>query len=245
MAKYTQMAKEVLGYVGGIENIRHVERCATRLRIHYVDKTKVDEEAIKGVDKIVGVVPKAGQVQIIIGPEVNDAFNEFLDVSGWKPSDSKAVVIDENLDDEERNFMYYVTQFGNRCAAIFMPIIPCLVTGGLILAIRNLLINYFGVDASGGTAQVLMNIFSAGFSFFPVWIGYTLANSLRMEPIMGAFLGRSSISARMPKGLSSLDSRFLRLHISRRLSPWCSALFSCTTWISCLRRSSPRCSCTF
>ena len=189
MAKYTQMAKEVLEHVGGVENIKHVERCATRLRIHYFDKTKVDEEAIKRADKVVGVVPKAGQVQVIIGPEVNDAFHEFVDVSGWKPQDSTSVVVDENLDDEERNFMYYVTQFGNRCAAIFMPIIPCLVTGGLILAIRNLLINYFGVDASGGTAQVLMNIFSAGFAFFPVWIGYTLANSLRMEPIMGAFLG--------------------------------------------------------
>ena len=189
MAKYTQMAQEVLKYIGGLENISHVEHCATRLRIHYVDKEKVDAEAIKGVDKVIGVVPKAGQVQVIIGPEVNDAFNELLDVSGWKPGAGETTVVDENLDDEERNFMYYVTQFGNRCAAVFMPIIPCLVTGGLILAIRNLLINYFGVDASGGTAQVLMNIFSAGFSFFPVWIGYTLANSLKMEPIMGAFLG--------------------------------------------------------
>lgn len=85
--------------------------------------------------------------------------------------------------------MYYLNLFGNKCAAIFMPIIPAMITGGLILAIKNLLVNYFGFTDDSGTAQLLLNIFTAGFSFFPVWIGYSFAKSLRMEPIMGGFLG--------------------------------------------------------
>ena len=190
MAKYTQMANDVLANVGGLDNITHVEHCATRIRIHYKDKNKVNQEALKQADKVVGVVPKAGQVQIIIGPEVNDAFNEFLDVSGYKPADGETTYVDEKIDDgEKKDFMYYLTKFGNRCAAVFMPIVPALITGGLILAIKNLCVNYLGMSADGGTAQVMMNIFSAGFSFFPIWIGYTLANNLKMEPIMGAFLG--------------------------------------------------------
>ena len=83
MGKYTKMSQQVLEKVGGLSNITFVERCATRLRIHYVSKSKVNVEAIKGIEHVVGVVDKTGQVQIIIGPEVNDAFNDFLDVSGW------------------------------------------------------------------------------------------------------------------------------------------------------------------
>ncbi|MFR4219216.1 MAG: PTS transporter subunit EIIC [[Clostridium] innocuum] len=75
--------------------------------------------------------------------------------------------------------MYYLNVFGNKCAAIFMPIIPAMITGGLILAIKNLMVNYFGMSADGGTAQLLLNIFTAGFSFFPIWIGYSFAKSLR------------------------------------------------------------------
>lgn len=188
MAKYTEMAKGVLESVGGIDNIKFVEHCATRLRIHYKNKGKVNVAALKEVDRVVGLVEKAGQVQIIIGPEVNDAYNEFLDVSGFQVSDDTNV-INEADENQEKNFMYYVNVFGNKCAAIFMPIIPAMITGGLILAIKNLMVNYFGMSADGGTATLLLNIFTAGFSFFPIWIGFSFAKSLRMEPIMGGFLG--------------------------------------------------------
>lgn len=190
MAKYTEMAKGVLKDVGGLENIKFVEHCATRLRIFYVNKNKVDVEALKKEDKVVGLVEKTGQVQIIIGPEVNDAYNEFLDVSGFKPGDDHVVAENSSEDDqEEKNFMYYLNLFGNKCAAIFMPIIPAMITGGLILAIKNLLVNYFGFSADSGTALLLLNIFNASFAFFPIWIGFSFAKALQMEPIMGGFLG--------------------------------------------------------
>lgn len=189
MAKYTKMAEGILKDVGGLENIKFVEHCATRLRIHYYSKNKVDVEAVKKEDKVVGVVEKSGQIQIIIGPEVNDAYNDFLDVSGFNPNQTENVTSEVEDEPEEKNFMYYLNLFGNKCAAIFMPIIPAMITGGLILAIKNLLVNYFGFTDDSGTAQLLLNIFTAGFSFFPVWIGYSFAKSLRMEPIMGGFLG--------------------------------------------------------
>lgn len=189
MGKYKDMAHEVLKDIGGIENIKNVERCATRVRITYYDKNKVDVEAMKTAPKVVGVVPKTGQVQVIIGPEVNDAYQEFLSVSGWTPNGSSGAVSTTINDDEQRNFMWYITYFGNKCAAVFMPIVPALITGGLILAIKNLMVNYMGFSTDSGTAKVLLIIFNAGFSFFPVWIGYTLSQTLKMEPIMGAFLG--------------------------------------------------------
>ena len=192
MGKYTKMSQQVLEKVGGLSNITFVERCATRLRIHYASKSKVDVEAIKGIENVVGVVAKTGQVQIIIGPEV----------SGWRPTDDRPTVVEE--EPEKKNALYYVNKFGNFCAGIFMPIVPALITGGLILAIKNLLVNYFGMSIDSGTAKVCLAIFSAGFSMLPVWIGYTLSNKLKMEPIMGAFLGAVLVSSSI-SGVEGLD----------------------------------------
>ena len=202
MGKYTKMSQQVLEKVGGLSNITFVERCATRLRIHYASKSKVDVEAIKGIENVVGVVAKTGQVQIIIGPEVNDAFNDFLEVSGWRPTDDRPTVVEE--EPEKKGFMYWVNKFGNFSAAVFMPIVPALITGGLILAIKNLMVNYLGMGVDSGTAKVCLAIFSAGFSMLPVWIGYTMANKLKMEPIMGAFLGAVLVSSSI-SGVEGLD----------------------------------------
>ena len=203
MGKYTEMSKQVLEKVGGLENITQVERCATRLRIHYAAKSKVDVEGIKGVENVVGVVAKTGQVQIIIGPEVNDAFNEFLEVSGWTPTGSAPTVVEDD-EPEEKGVLYWLNKLGNFCAAVFMPIIPALITGGLILSIKNLLVNYFGLSADSGFAVICTTIQTAGFSLLPIWIGWTLANKLKMEPIMGALLGAVLTSATI-SGVEGLD----------------------------------------
>ena len=88
-----------------------------------------------------------------------------------------------------------------------MPIVPALIVGGLILAIKNLLVNYCGFSTDGGTAQVLLAIFDAAFTFLPVWIGYQLASILKMQPIMGALLGAIMVSPSI-SGVEGLD--FLR-----------------------------------
>ena len=115
MGKYTKMSQQVLEKVGGLSNITFVERCATRLRIHYASKSKVDVEAIKGIENVVGVVAKTGQVQIIIGPEVNDAFNDFLEVSGWRPTDDRPTVIEEEPKRRAYVLGQQVRQFQRGC----------------------------------------------------------------------------------------------------------------------------------
>lgn len=197
------MSKQVLEHIGGVENLNHVEHCATRLRLHYNSKKLVNEEALKGIENVVGIVSKAGQVQVIIGPNVNEAYNDFLDVSGWKEEQHSGAGSGAE-EPEEKKAMYYVNKFGSFMATIFMPIVPALITGGIILALRNLLINYFGVDMESGTAVILNAIFSAAFTFLPVYIGFTMAKRLKMEPIMGAFLGALLVSSNI-SGVEGLD----------------------------------------
>lgn len=194
--KYVEMSKKVLEYFGGVENVKFVEHCATRLRIHYFKKECVDVEKIKGLENVMGVVNKSNQIQIIIGPEVNDAYHDFLDVSGWSPdAKNEETEKTENTVNEKHGVIYWMNKFGNFAAPVFMPIVPALIVGGLILAIKNLLVNYFGFDVDSGTAKVMLAIFDAGFTFLPVYLGYSVASQLKMQPVMGAFLGALLISS--------------------------------------------------
>ncbi len=189
---YKKISTTILENVGGVDNIANVTHCATRLRINYKKKSLVNEEALKNDEDIVGFVHKSGQIQIIFGPKVNEAYNAFLEVSKWTADGSSSGDYDE--EPTEKNFMYYVGKVGNFCAASFMPMIPALIIGGLILAFRNLLINYFGVPVEGGTAEIMMAVFRAAFTYIPIYLGFNVAKTLKMPPIMGALLGALLVS---------------------------------------------------
>lgn len=204
MGKYAEMSKLILENVGGIENILHVTHCATRLRIDFARKSLVNFEALKQLPESAGIVSKQNQIQLIIGPKVNEAYYEFVEISGWKEGMNADKQVEE--EEEPRNIVYWVNKFGNFAAPIFMPVVPAMIVGGMILAIRNLLMNYFGMETTGGTANIMLAIFNAGFTFLPVYIGYTMAAQLKMQPIMGAFLGAVLITERINgvEGLSFL-----------------------------------------
>lgn len=200
MGKYESTAKMLLEGVGGVGNIIQVAHCATRLRLTYRDKSLVDMNKIGAAPNTAGAVEAAGnQIQIIIGPNVADAYNDFIEVSGWEGSSE---VIDEKIDDSDvkKGPKYWLNKLGNFLAPIFMPVIPALVVGGMILALKNLLVNYCGLSTDSGTAQLMLLIFDAGFAFLPVFIGYSMANQLKMQPIMGAMLGAALIAPRFTGG---------------------------------------------
>jgi PTS system N-acetylglucosamine-specific IIC component len=54
--------------LGGRENIKVVDACATRLRLEVNDNAKTDEEALKALGAVAVLHPGKGTVQVIIGP---------------------------------------------------------------------------------------------------------------------------------------------------------------------------------
>lgn len=203
MAKYREMSVKLLSALGGVENINHITYCATRLRILYKNKNLVDFDEIKNLPNTSGSITKAGSVQVIIGPDVTDAYNEFVECADWKVTNDDGEVSEDvdEVDDEKKDIQYYLVKFSNLIAPIFMPVIPALITGGMILAIKNLLVNYFSVSVDSGTAQWMLNIFDAAFKFLPIYIGYTTAQQLKLQPIMGAMLGAVLIAPTFESGL--------------------------------------------
>lgn len=203
MGKYKELCEKALVAMGGLENITYVTNCATRLRINYVSKSKVDEEALKNLPGSAGLVPKPAnkQYQIIIGPNVRDAYYEFLDVSGWKDNGSAPAGANDPVDDEEevkKDLVWVLNKFGAFMTPIMMPVVPAMIVGGMILAFRNLLMNYFGMSFSGGTYWAALAIFNAGFNFLPIYIGWQTAEQLRIKPILGGMLGAVLLSSYLP-----------------------------------------------
>ncbi|EQB37788.1 hypothetical protein M948_04295 [Virgibacillus sp. CM-4] len=76
-SKYEYMAKKILENVGGKENITDYENCMTRLRLILADASIINEEKIKQTGAH-GVVKVDDQhVQIVVGPEVSNVYQEF------------------------------------------------------------------------------------------------------------------------------------------------------------------------
>ena len=82
MAKYTELAKDIIAHVGGKENINSLKHCVTRLRFDLKDESKADDDYLKQRDGIVTVVKAGGQYQVVIGNHVPDVYDEVIKVGG-------------------------------------------------------------------------------------------------------------------------------------------------------------------
>ncbi|EUJ34593.1 putative sugar phosphotransferase enzyme II [Brochothrix thermosphacta DSM 20171 = FSL F6-1036] len=82
MSKETELAQRILGQIGGLENIRVVNHCMTRVRLSLRDNDQVQMDALKQVKGVMGVVEE-DTIQIIVGPgTVNKVAKAMTDMTG-------------------------------------------------------------------------------------------------------------------------------------------------------------------
>lgn len=221
MGQYSEFSKVALDLVGGRDNLVHVTHCATRIRVTFKSKkaTKPELWDVEWINNnlpqvgCAGVVPKGNQVQFIIGPKVADAYYDFLEEAHWDPDNEENGGVEQKVeedDDEVHDWKWRLNRFGNFVAPIFMPVVPAFVVGGIILSLKNVATNYFGLSMDSGTAQLALAIFQAGFYFLPVYIGWSLSKQLRVPEILGMMLGAVMIS---PKFTSGAVTDFLGIPI--------------------------------
>lgn len=128
MGKYEQDARQLLEYVGGKENIAAVSHCVSRMRFVLNDPAKADVAKIEALKSAKGTFTQAGQFQVIIGNTVNDFYNDFIAVSGIDGVSKEAV---KSAAKQNQNALQKVMSV---LAEIFAPLIPAIITGGLIWA---------------------------------------------------------------------------------------------------------------
>ena len=129
MGKYSEDGKELLRLVGGRENIA-VSHCMTRMRFVLSDPSKADVEAIEAMKVVKGSFTQSGQFQVIIGNAVSDFYNDFVAVAGIEG-------VSKDAKGRQKQNQTPLQRAIAALAEIFAPLIPAIITGGLILGFRN------------------------------------------------------------------------------------------------------------
>mgnify|MGYP002243927412 FL=1 len=125
MAKYTELAEDILKHVGGKENVNSLKHCVTRLRFDLKDESKADDDYLKNRDGVVTVVKAGGQYQVVIGNHVPDVYAEVLQVGGLPAGGS--LDIDEG--DAPKGNLF--DRFVSLVSSIFQPFLGPLAAAGL------------------------------------------------------------------------------------------------------------------
>ena len=81
--KYEDYAKNVLNLVGGKDNVISNVTCMTRLRLRVKDASKIDVDAIRKSEGVLGIVEKDNGIQVVFGPgKVDEVGRAFSNLTG-------------------------------------------------------------------------------------------------------------------------------------------------------------------
>jgi PTS system sucrose-specific IIC component len=191
---YSQIAKQIVDAIGGKENVSAAAHCATRLRLVLNDEEKVNQAKLDEMDIVKGTFSTGGQYQIILGAGiVNEVYKELSKLTGMGEMSTKEV---SSAGSKKMNPLQ---RFVKMLSDIFVPIIPAIVAGGLLMGINNLLTaqdlfieGMSLVEANPGMADLaaLINTFAnAAFVFLPILIGFSATQRFGGNPYLGATLG--------------------------------------------------------
>lgn len=204
MGKFKDESIRVLELVGGKENIASVSHCVTRLRFVLKDEAlaKKNAKEIEKLPSVKGTFINAGQFQVIIGNNVNAFYEDFIKVAGVKG------VSKEEVKKAAQSNMSMLQRIISGLAEIFIPILPAIITGGLILGFRNIIgdLAIFGDGTQTLTSlyPILAEIHSflwvigeAIFHFLPVAVTWSTVKKFGGSEILGIVLGITLVSPQL------------------------------------------------
>ena len=157
---YNKLAVDILNELGGEDNIVTVARCATRLRLVTQHTPEHAKENIAKFPGVITVVEKGGQIQIVIGTNVDKVYNAFTQLmkSGNKVDvNSKSSILNRVI---------------ATMSAVFAPFVYVLAGAGILQGILILInLAFPGFDKTS-TCQVFSFISWAPFTFLPYYHHY-------------------------------------------------------------------------
>lgn len=202
MGKYSKESKKILSLIGGKENLVTASHCVTRLRLVLKDEKAADVKGLEALNIVKGCFSTAGQFQIIIGNEVKDLYKDLMveaGVSEASKEETKAAAHEK---------MGTLQKIVGGFAEIFTPLLPVIITGGLILGFRNI-IGDLAIFGDGTETLTSMNpklaelhgflwiLGEAIFHFLPVGVTWSTVKKYGGTEIMGIVLGITLVSPQL------------------------------------------------
>lgn len=188
--KHEKSIQDILEAVGGKGNIKNFEHCATRLRIILHDNSKVDKTLAENVEGSKGYFFNTGQHQFIFGTgKVNEVYEEFARIQDKGENVSFKEDVYSNMNAGQK--------IVRTLADILIPLIPALVTTGLLMGLRGLLLE-LDVEMSETVLTLFQMLTDTAFAFLPVLIAYSATKKFGGNPIIGIVVGLMMVAPQLP-----------------------------------------------
>lgn len=183
-------AAAILPLVGGAANVSSIAHCMTRLRLGLHDRSLVDDEALKAVPAVMGVV-EDDTYQIVLGPgtvaRVTPEFEQLVEEgrASEAPAHTAEKLSDKGAALKARQKTKNATPFKlflRKIANIFVPLIPALIGCGIIAGLNGLLVNLGRLTS---VTPALAAMASGFMALIAVFVGYNTAKEFGGTPILG------------------------------------------------------------
>ncbi|MBD6829031.1 permease [Staphylococcus aureus] len=215
MTKEQQLAERIIAAVGGMDNIDSVMNCMTRVRIKVLDENKVDDQELRHIDGVMGVIHDE-RIQVVVGPgTVNKVANHMAELSGVKLGDP---IPHNHNDSEKTDYKSYAADKAKAnkeahkakqkngklnkvlksIANIFIPLIPAFIGAGLIGGIAAVLSNLMVAGyISGAWITQLITVFNVikdgMLAYLAIFTGINAAKEFGATPGLGGVIGGTTL----------------------------------------------------
>ncbi|HCZ3186429.1 TPA: PTS transporter subunit EIIC [Staphylococcus aureus] len=215
MTKEQQLAERIIAAVGGMDNIDSVMNCMTRVRIKVLDENKVDDQELRHIDGVMGVIHDE-RIQVVVGPgTVNKVANHMAELSGVKLGDP---IPHHHNDSEKMDYKSYAADKAKAnkeahkakqkngklnkvlksIANIFILLIPAFIGAGLIGGIAAVLSNLMVAGyISGAWITQLITVFNVikdgMLAYLAIFTGINAAKEFGATPGLGGVIGGTTL----------------------------------------------------
>ncbi|CAL9357725.1 PTS system EIIBC component [Streptomyces sp. enrichment culture] len=201
--RHHDTAAAILPLVGGAQNVTSVAHCMTRLRLGLRDRSLVQDERLKALPAVMGVV-EDDTYQIVLGPgtvaRVTPEFEAMVEAAGagagaappgpTAPDRGSGPMAAEALAargaalraERKAKNATPLKLFLRRIANIFVPLIPALIGCGIIAGLNGLLVNLHWLP---GVTPALAAVASGFMALIAVFVGHNTAAEFGGTPILG------------------------------------------------------------
>lgn len=196
MSKYTDMSNELLKPIGGKDNVASVTHCATRLRIRLHDEDNVPVEEIKKLPGVLGLQKNVGEIQVIIGPAVDDAYQEFMKLGGFETKAPKKTAPAQK---REKGFKAVLNTLFSAMTGCISPIVYAFVVMGMFKSISAIFgPSLLGLFTAESDVYVLLEGIGNAITYFlPFLLAYSASQKLGANTVISIAMAAIMLSPAM------------------------------------------------
>mgnify|MGYP000641668505 CR=1 FL=1 len=179
----------------------------TRLRFGLADDSKIDDEKVKKIPGVLGVVRTGAQYQVIIGNNVQTCFAEvgkLINVGSSGP-----------MQEEKKKFTLkgLGSSLLDAVSGSIAPVIPVILGCGMV-KILLILFDMLGMSSELPTYQILTIIGDAGYYFLPLLIAYSASKKFNCHTTLSMAAVAVLLHPDLISMISDQSTTFLRLPVT-------------------------------